>query len=394
VLLILDKGLGLGEAGLALAVYSATTIILELPTGGLADNVGRKKVYTLSLVVSFFGLLVLLLSQDLVTVAAAMLLSGAGRALSSGSIDAWFVDEFNRLNPGGDLQRALAKATAFVPLGLGAGALVGGALPMLFSTYTSALGASRFSVDIVAMLAIIVAQGLITQKIIHESESKRTGVGIVAGFRGVPVQLRKAGRCASRDRTVAVLLLISISMGFGLISLELLWQPRLSQLLGGESETWIFGALAAGYFLASSVGYVAAIPFCRAMRNDHPRTLFVVYMAAGILIAVLAMQTAVAPFALVYLLIYMMIGLLNSPFDALYNARVPSEDRSTMLSLMSLTMQAGGLVGNLVVGFIAGATSISVAWLVASGVVLFSTSGFLYLIIADRKAKGATANPS
>jgi sugar phosphate permease len=130
------------------------------------------------------------------------------------------------------------------------------------------------------------------------------------------------------------------------------------------------------------------------MKNDHPRALFLIYVTVGLLLAVLALQTEVAAFAIVYLLIYMMIGLLGSPFDALFNLRVPSEDRSTMLSFMSLTMQAGGLIGNLVIGFIAGAISIGAGWFFASGVVLVSSLGFLYLILANRRAKRMASSGS
>lgn len=46
VLYMTDKGLDLFQAGLVMSVYSGTVILLELPTGGLSDSLGRKKVYT------------------------------------------------------------------------------------------------------------------------------------------------------------------------------------------------------------------------------------------------------------------------------------------------------------------------------------------------------------
>ena len=51
ILLVLDKGLSIFEAGTVLAIYSGTTVLLELPTGGLADSIGRRKVYLLSVTV-------------------------------------------------------------------------------------------------------------------------------------------------------------------------------------------------------------------------------------------------------------------------------------------------------------------------------------------------------
>jgi DHA1 family quinolone resistance protein-like MFS transporter len=389
VLLIIDKGLSIAEAGAALAFYSATTIVMELPTGGLADGIGRKRVYMISLGVSFCGLLVLLLSQDFIAVGAAMALSGAGRALSSGSVDAWFVDEFNRLEPGGNLQRALAKASVFAPLGLGAGALLGGTLPMAFAPLASEVGISAYSVDIIAMLVAILVQAVATQRIIAEPRSPVSGSGWTKGVGNVPAQLRRAARNAAGDRTVAVLLLVGVCLGFGLVGLELLWQPRLSQLLGGAEETWAFGALAAGYFAATAFGSLIAMPYCRSLRDDHPSALLLGHLGLGAMIFVLALQTSAAAFAVLYLLTYMMIGLVGSPFDALYNRHVRPNDRSTMLSLLSLTIQVGGLVGNVVIGYVAGIASIPAAWSIASAVILLSSLGFLYLVLRARRTSHA-----
>ena len=56
------------------------------------------------------------------------LYSGAGRALSSGTVDAWFVDEVNRLGESEHLQQHLARAGIFIPVGIGAGSFLGGFL--------------------------------------------------------------------------------------------------------------------------------------------------------------------------------------------------------------------------------------------------------------------------
>lgn len=108
-------------------------ILLELPTGGLSDSIGRKKVYQYSLAVSFLSGTTLLLATGLEMLLIGFCRYGVARALSSGSMDAWFVDEFKAKEPGGDLQKALAKANFFIPMGLGAGSLIGGVLPMATS---------------------------------------------------------------------------------------------------------------------------------------------------------------------------------------------------------------------------------------------------------------------
>ena len=89
-LLMQERGLSLFQVGLSFALYSGAVLALELPTGGLADAAGRRKVYVISLVFSSSGLIILLFASSFITVACAVLFLGAGRALSSGTVDAWF----------------------------------------------------------------------------------------------------------------------------------------------------------------------------------------------------------------------------------------------------------------------------------------------------------------
>ena len=48
VLLHQTRGLDLFQVGLLMGAYSLTIVLLEVPTGGLADSIGRKKVTLLA----------------------------------------------------------------------------------------------------------------------------------------------------------------------------------------------------------------------------------------------------------------------------------------------------------------------------------------------------------
>jgi DHA1 family quinolone resistance protein-like MFS transporter len=76
-LLQLEKGLNLFHIGLTVAVYSGTIIALELPTGGLADSIGRKKVYVYSLLIRSIGITVLLFAHSFLPVIIGFLFFGA-----------------------------------------------------------------------------------------------------------------------------------------------------------------------------------------------------------------------------------------------------------------------------------------------------------------------------
>ena len=124
VLLAQARGLSLFEVGFALGVYSLTIVLLEVPTGGLADSVGRKRVALLAFVLAALYNLAFLLAFSFPALLLAMILYGVSRALSSGALDAWFVDALQAADPQVDLQPALAGAESVSLLALALGTAV------------------------------------------------------------------------------------------------------------------------------------------------------------------------------------------------------------------------------------------------------------------------------
>ena len=145
------------------------------------------------------------------------------RALSSGSIDAWFVDEFNREHPGGNLQKALGKANIFIPVGLAIGAPVGGIVPTLFGDQAAAFtGMGHYSANLLVMLFMTLVQFILTYLMVQEHAGTDKRKGLAQGFREVPKVLHDAVEFGVRDRHTRLLLTATLAFGFALFSLELL----------------------------------------------------------------------------------------------------------------------------------------------------------------------------
>jgi MFS family permease len=391
ILIILDKGLDLFQAGAILAVYSGTAVALELPTGGLSDSIGRKKVYILALSVNILAIISFLLASSFATVALAALLMGLGRALSSGSIDAWFVDEFKAAAPQGNLQEALAKANILIPVGLGIGSLIGGLLPMTLGKVINAqLGMTIFAANLFVVLVADILQLFLTQKLISERTWSNKKGGWKEGFRSVPSVISSSVTYGLKNRIILVLLMVNMAIGFGVAGLELLWQPRVSEIMGNDVQTIVFGVLAAAYFLITAVGSALSTPLCRWFNGNYGAVMAILLIALGGSTFVLAMQGDLILFAAFYLLIYLLAGMTNSPYGTMYNEHVPSEQRSTMLSFQSLVLQGGALCGSLVLGYVAGSSGIPLAWMVAAAVVAFSSIGFVYLGLTKTEKKDDT----
>src|SRR5690554_2408063 len=128
VLLAQARGMSLAEVGLFMGVYSVVVAVLEVPSGALADSLGRKRTYLLGGAVAAVARVAALLAFDLPGFMAFALLLGASRALTSGALEAWFVDALQEEDADVDLQPALAAAGSYQLAALALGTLAGGAL--------------------------------------------------------------------------------------------------------------------------------------------------------------------------------------------------------------------------------------------------------------------------
>ena len=131
VLLAASRGLSPADIGVVVAVYSLVTLLLELPTGGLADAIGTRQVLVLSGLATTAGLLTSAVAQSTAVFAVAWALKGVGRALDSGPLEAWYVDAVRAADPDADVTPGLSRAGAADGAGLCLGAVLGGLLPLL-----------------------------------------------------------------------------------------------------------------------------------------------------------------------------------------------------------------------------------------------------------------------
>lgn len=382
VLFLLDKGLDILHVGTVVGAYSATVILLELPTGGLSDSIGRKRVYLSSVAVQFVSMAALIVSWNYAGLLLGFIGVGVARALSSGTIDAWFVDEFNREQPKGNLQAAVAKAQVFIPIGIAAGSLVGGIIPMTFGELVKdALGLGIYSANLIVIVIALAVQFALTSALVMEVANSAHRGSVLSGLKAFPDVLSTSVRYGIRNRVVLLLMIASLALGFGLASIELFWQPRLKDLLGGAGQTWVFGAMAAGYFLSASVGNVLITPLCSRLGNSYATILLGLRVLMGSTLVALALQNSIPGFVLFFLMVLMVNGMSNSPHVAIFNSQVPGERRSTMMSFESLVLQTGGMTGSFVLGFLAQEYSITTAWFISGGALAVSAATYLLLAL-------------
>ncbi len=384
VLFAQARGLDLFEVGFVFGAYGLTIVLLEVPTGGLADAVGRRRVTLVAVGVTLLSQLVLVFASSFPLFLLYAVVSGAGRALVSGAPEAWFIDGLKSLDEDIDIQPPLAQAEVFATALVAVGTLLGGFLPDWFAflppTETSLVG--PLSVPILASALGFAALGVVVLAFMREARpaGDAADTGDVAGFARLPELLREAFRLSVTSPVILLLLLATVVSGAVLSGLETFWQPFFNGFLGErEGNTYLFGVILAGSFGLLSLGSLASIPLSRVLNKRYALVAALAEVGQLVFIVALALQTNALVAAPLFWFVYLSRGVGSSPQATMLNNEVPSGKRSAMLSIRSLALALGGFLGSVGLGYLADTFSIRVAWLVLAGVLVLAVAIYLRL---------------
>lgn len=377
VLLLTERGLGLAAVAGLIAVHSLTTAALELPTGGLSDVIGRRAVLLAAGALDLCALALVGLGTSWWVLALGLFLKGAGRALSSGPAEAWYVDRAKALSgPDADLRTGLARGNTAVSAALAAGTLLGGGLPWLLGLGPDWGGRlTQATSGLVVPLAVPLLLGAVTEvafllyawRVVRESVRPRVTPASV--WREVPASVAAGLRLGGRDALARRVLLTASATGSALAALELLVPGRAADLTGAaESGAVLFAGLACAGFACSALGSQLAPTTARlAGGGERAVLLSLTVSASGLLLlgttAAAAGALPVALAALGYGLVYLGLGAAGPSENDLLHRRVDDSGRATALSVQSLALQLTGAATGLVLGRLPGGPT---AWLIAA----------------------------
>jgi predicted MFS family arabinose efflux permease len=240
-------------------------------------------------------------------------------------------------------------------------------------------GGGPYDGNLMAMLALTLALAGIVLASVPEEPPRAGGRERIGSF------LAGSLRAITGSRELALILATMVAWGFAFSAVETYWQPRLADILGSSESTWVFGAVSTGYFLAALLGSLAAPLVLERTRVSPYAFLFLLRLATAGFIVLLALQDGAAGFAVFYLAMFCWNGMVNPPEGTVLNLRIPAERRASLLSVASLLVQLGGLVGALAFGALVGPLRIPGVWFAAAAV--FAASAPLYL--AARRAEKA-----
>ena len=371
-LMILSKNVAIEQVGIIMAALSITVIALEVPSGILSDLLGRRRIYMISILLSLAAFSVILVGQSFLFVMIGLMIYGVSRAFSSGSIESLFIDRYIEEHTEEQLHRLMTVMTAGETSGLAAGALVGGMIPLWWERIGGS--GSRYNGNLAATVLVLLVLMITTLLTTSRDPGKRD--------KSLKEHLRVTSKDLLGNRNLKLLLAGVFIWGFSVMAVEIYWQPRLESFFTSDNQTWILGVANGGYFIASLLGGLF-IGWLLSRVKIPPRvTLVVSRLVMGGMMILLAAQAGISGFIAVYWIMFFFNGISNIPETTLYNQEVSSENRASLLSVASLVVQLGGVLGSLAGSLLLLYFTIGHLWLLAGA--LFLLSSLVYLGIRHK----------
>jgi MFS family permease len=332
---LLDAGLSNLEAFAANAFFTAGMVIFEVPTGVVADTVGRRASYLLGTVtLATTTLLYVLLWQVEGPFWAWALVSvglGLGFTFFSGAVEAWLVDALHATGFTGSLEAVFGRGQMVSGAAMLTGSVAGG-----FVAQATSLGVPF----VMRAVVLVLMFGLAFAVMRDVGFTPQRSEGAVREMRRIAGASIEYGW---RVPAVKWLMLASpFTAGVGVYAFYAL-QPFLLALSGKPEAYGIAGLVAAMVAGAQIVGGFAA-PWIRRLFQRRTSTLLAATAAGTVALGLIgAFEHFWAALALIA--IWALLFAASVPVRQAYlNGLIPSEQRATILSFDSMLGSSGGVV--------------------------------------------------
>src|SRR5213593_4225749 len=356
----LGAGLDIFQVMLTNAAFTLGSMVFEIPTGVVADTVGRRVSLLLCLATLFVTTLLYVgiawRGWGFWPFAAVSVFLGLGYTFYTGAVDAWLVDALKATGYTAPLEPVFARGQMAFGAAMLVGTLAGGLLGQI-DLAVPYLVRAGIVVPLFALAWFGMRELGYTPRALALSR-------VPAEMRRVFVEGMRYGLHHPVVRPLMLGSLVSMSfMIFGFYS----WQRYFLDLLGREA-VWVSGVIAALTSLTLIAGNALVVPLSRVVRSRTGMLIasVVVQVVTVVLCGLLRDFYVVVGLYLVY---GMALGVGMPVKQGYLNAHIPSQQRATIISLDSFFANGGGVAGQTGWGWLARMRSIADAW-VAGGATL------------------------
>jgi MFS family permease len=338
---LLDAGLSNLEAFAANSFFTVGMVLFEVPTGIVADTIGRRVSYLLGTVTlaatTLLYVLLWKIEGPFWAWAVVSMLLGLGFTFFSGAVEAWLVDALNATHFEGNLESVFGRGQIVAGVAMLTGSVAGGYIAQVTN-----LGVPFVLRGVVLVVMFVVAFVLMKDV----GFTPEPSIGITRGVKRIASASIEYGW---RVPTVKWIMLASpFTAGVGFYAFYAL-QPYLLELWGNPKAYGIAGLVAAIVAGAQIVGGITA-PMLRRLFQRRTSALLVTALISSVTLVLIGV------FERFWVVIALIVvwGLMfaaSMPIRQAYlNGLIPSQQRATILSFDSMLGSTGGVVVQPVLG--------------------------------------------
>lgn len=381
-LFLLDAGLSIGQTFAANAFFTAGMVLFEVPTGVVADTVGRRTSYLLG-TATLIGSTVLYLllwraHAPFVLWAIVSALLGLGFTFFSGATEAWLVDGLHATGYKGSLDAAFAKGQVASGIAMLGGSIAGGVLAQV----------TNLGMPYVVRALLLAATFVVAWRSMRDiGFVPKPRVSVRAEMGGI---VRASLQHGLLNRRVSwVMLAGPFTSGVSVYGFYAA-QPYLLQLYGHSNAYWIAG-LSAGIVAGAQIAGGASASYIARIFRDRVLILVAAVVVSAAVIAFMGLVTSFAA-GLLLLMVWGTLFAAMSPVRQAYlHSHIPSAQRATVLSFDNLIGSAGGVVIQPGLGRSADLWGYGQAYLLAAGIQVLAVP---FLGLARRTRKPVVPGPA
>lgn len=326
------EGLTVSEIGLLLAFWSASAILLEMPSGALSDHFDRRVLLVAAPLLKALTFVCWGLAQgNFWLYGLGFLFWSAGQALQSGSREALLYERLAEAGRSDDFDKILGRDNAAEGLGIGAGALVGGFVAQFDMDWAIWLSIPSL------LLGALLALGLRDARTARMAGAGETPITYFSHFADALGEFRRH----------ADLRFVTVYMAAGLIVFELLEEFDQLYYLAVAVPIWLWGVLAAGVELAYAWASIAA------HRLAGRRWLAWALPLLGGALLVIASLGNNPWYVLALELAYVAIAPVAVLAEARFHRIMDGRSRATTTSALIMAENIAGIATTLLFGFLA-----------------------------------------
>ena len=336
VLFFQEHNLTLTEIMLLQSIYSLSVAFFEIPSGYMADLIGRKYTIVMSAIFSFIGYLVFSFYDGFYVFAFAQILVGIGGSLMSGSDSALLYDTLLELKAKDSYTKIEGRSYAVGNFSEATAGILGGFLAV------SSIYLPIYVQTGILFFSIPIAMSLVEPKNyrgVRIGRSSNTAILGVVRF------------AMLENKKIRWLIIYSSAMGVATLTMAWFAQPFFKEV---NIPLAYFGILWA------ALNYSAGLTSFNAYRIRCSTNKLLFLISLLMFMSFVFLASSISLFGLIFIfIIYFLRGIVTPTLRNEININTPSDRRATILSIRSFIIRISFAITAPAIGYIAEHHSLS-----------------------------------